>query len=346
MAKEAVFVAGGAGYIGSHTCKALARAGYLPVCYDNLSTGHAYAVKWGPFIQGDISDKARLKEAFFSYKPIAAFHFAADALVVESINHPAKYYRNNVAATLSLLEAMCDAQIKHLVFSSTCATYGNLKFSPMTEEHPQDPINPYGRTKWFAEQMMADFDAAYGLKSVALRYFNAAGADLDTEIGEHHTPESHLIPIALQTALGMRNQMKIYGTDFPTRDGSAVRDYVHVQDLAAAHVLALQYLKEKNRSDQFNLGTGSGSSVLEIIRAVETFCGREISVELETKRDGEPPSLSASFDKAEKLLGWKPQFSDLPTIIESAWKWHKLLYENGPLLKRIEESRCSQQLLF
>ncbi len=345
MGKEAILVTGGAGYIGSHTCKALSKAGYLPVVYDNLSTGHAYAVKWGPFVHGDLADKAKLKAAIASFNPVAVLHFAADALVVESMFKPAKYYRNNVAGTLSLLEAMCEANLKALVFSSTCATYGELQFAPMTEAHPQVPINPYGRTKWIAEQMMAEFDTAYGLKTVALRYFNAAGADLDTEIGENHTPESHLIPIAIQTALGMRPQMKIYGTDFPTRDGSAIRDYIHVQDLAFAHVLALQFLLEHKTSDQFNLGTGSGTSVLEIVRAVESFCCKELPVHLESKRAGEPPILTASAEKATRVLGWTPHYSDLPTIIESAWKWHKLLHETSLLLKRLEESKCLAALI-
>lgn len=345
MDKQAVLVTGGAGYIGSHTCKALAANGFLPIAYDNLSNGHAYAVKWGPFVRGDLTDKEKLTETIASFKPIAALHFAADALVVESTQNPAKYYRNNLFGTFSLLEAMREAGISNLVFSSTCATYGNPQFTPITEEHPQQPINPYGRTKWMAEQMMADFGAAYGLKTISLRYFNAAGADLNAEIGENHTPETHLVPNIILAALGLQPQIQIYGTDFPTRDGSAIRDYIHVQDLASAHVLALQYLMANQSSAQFNLGTGTGTSVLELIKAVETFCGKPLPVQIHSRRTGEPAILTADSRKAKEVLGWAPKYSDLPTIIESAWNWHKLLQENGPILRstiqRLEEQKWS-----
>jgi UDP-arabinose 4-epimerase len=331
-----ILVTGGAGYIGSHTCKKLKKEGYTPIVYDNLSTGHAYAVKWGPLVQGDLQDQATLKEAFLTYKPSAVIHFAADAIVTESMHHPGKYYRNNVASTLSLLEVMRDLDVKKLVFSSTCATYGSARFTPITEKHPQAPINPYGRSKWMIEQILADFEKAHGLQSVILRYFNAAGADLGTEIGENHTPETHLIPTIVQTALGIRPEVIVYGTDFETKDGSAIRDYIHVQDLAAAHVSALN-LKE---SASINLGTGSGYSVLEIIDAVQKFCALTIPVRLESRRAGEPGILTADNTLAKELLNWTPEHSALPTIIESAWMWHQLLFENATLLRNTLNKTC------
>jgi len=330
---EPILVTGGAGYIGSHTCKALAKAGFLPVVYDNLSTGHAYAVKWGPFIHGDLNDKAKLNEAFTTYNPKAVIHFAGDALVVESMGDPAKYYRNNMGSTIALLEAMRDHAVTSFVFSSTCATYGNPQFTPITEEHPQLPINPYGRSKLMIEQMIGDFERAHGIHAAALRYFNAAGADLETQIGENHTPETHLIPTIIQTALGHRNEIVVYGTDFESRDGSAVRDYIHVQDLAEAHVAALRWIMTHQKSLAVNLGTGTGYSVFEIIDAVQKFCGKILQVRLENRRAGEPGVLTADNRFALELLGWSPRISDLPTLIESAWKWHQLLSENADLLK-------------
>lgn len=327
---ESVLVTGGAGYIGSHTCKALAVAGWQPVVFDNLSTGHGYAIKWGPFIQGDLNDRAALDKAFKTYKPQAVIHFAADAIVIESMGNPGKYYRNNVGSTVSLLEAMRDHGVRKIVFSSTCATYGNALFNPITEKHPIQPINPYGRSKWMNEEILHDFEKAHGFEAVILRYFNAAGADLETEIGENHTPETHLIPTIIQTALGIKKEIVVYGTDFPSKDGSAVRDYIHVMDLAAAHVAALKVPK-----NTINLGSGSGYSVLEIIRAVEHFCAHPIAVRLENRREGEPGILTADFGRAKELLGWTPKYSDLPTLIESAWKWHQLLHENAHLLKSV-----------
>jgi len=337
---DAILVTGGAGYIGSQVCKTLAKAGYLPIAYDNLSTGHAYAVKWGPFVQADLSEKEKLNETFQKFQPKAVLHFAASALVIESMADPAKYYRNNVAGSLSLLEAMHANKVPHLVFSSTCAVYGQPKSVPLTESHPLGPINPYGRSKWMVEQMIADFEAAHGIKAAILRYFNIAGADLDTEIGENHDPETHLIPSVIQAALGVKKEIVVYGTDFPSRDGSAVRDYIHVQDLADAHVSALKWLLSNNQSVQINLGTGTGHSVLEIVEAVQTFCGKPLPVRLERSRPGEPSNLTADNSKAKELLGWSPKRSDLPTLIESAWKWHQLLSENAPLLKSTLINRC------
>lgn len=326
-----ILVTGGGGYIGSHTCKALAKAGFLPVVYDNLSTGHAYAVKWGPFVEGDLNDKNKLNEAFTVFKPKAVIHFAANAIVVESMADPGKYYRNNVGSTIALLEAMRDHGVGQLVFSSTCATYGHPQFTPITEGHPQNPINPYGRSKQMIEQIIADFEIAHGIRAVILRYFNAAGADLETQIGENHTPETHLIPTIIQTALGMKNEIVVYGTDFETKDGSAVRDYIHVQDLADAHVAALKCQK----SASINLGTGTGYSVFEIIDAMQKFCGKTLPVRLESRRPGEPGILTADKSRAREYLNWSPQVSDLPTIIESAWKWHQLLFENGSLVRAV-----------
>lgn len=337
---DAILVTGGAGYIGSQVCKSLAKAGFLPVAYDNLSTGHAYAVKWGPFVEADICEKDKLNQTFQKFQPKAVLHFAASALVVESMAAPGKYYRNNLTGSLCLLEAMQANQVPFLVFSSTCAIYGQPKQTPMTEAHPIVPINPYGRSKWMVEQMISDFEIAHGIKSVALRYFNIAGADLEMEIGENHDPETHLIPSVIQAALGVKKEIVVYGTDFPSRDGSAVRDYIHVQDLADAHVHALKWLMANHSSAQINLGTGTGHSVLEIIEAVQKFCGKPLPVRLERMRPGEPSNLTADNTRAKELLGWTPKLSDLPTLIESAWKWHQLLSENASLLKTTLNRTC------
>ena len=337
---DTILVTGGAGYIGSHVCKALAKAGFLPIAYDNLSTGHAYAVKWGPFVEADLSDTEQLNNTFKKYQPKAVLHFAASALVVESVATPGKYYRNNLSSSISLLEAMRHHNIPYLVFSSTCAVYGQPQFIPLTEAHPIAPMNPYGRSKAMVEQILADFDMAHSIRSVSLRYFNVAGADLETQIGENHDPETHLIPSILQAALGTRPEIAVYGTDFPSRDCSAGRDYIHVEDLASAHVKALLWLFANNRSVQINLGTGTGYSVLEIIQSIQKFCGQSIPVRLERSRAGEPSHLTADNTLAKELLGWTPRLSDLPTLIESAWKWHKLLFENAPLLKATLHRPC------
>lgn len=317
-----VIVTGGAGYIGSHTCKALAQAGFCPITYDNLSNGHASFVKWGPFEQGDLRDKEKLEAVFKKYEPIAVLHFAAASLVGESVTDPAKYYTNNVVGTLSLLEAMRLYKNIPFIFSSTCATYGNPTYTPLDEEHPKAPITPYGHSKLMIEQIVKDFHKAYGLPYAFLRYFNACGADLDLEIGEEHNPETHLIPLILMAASKKRESINIFGTDYETPDGTAIRDYIHVMDLSIAHVKALQKLLDGKPFLEINLGTGKGSSVKEVIAAVEKISGKKVNVRLAGRREGDPPILVADAKKSFNELGWIPQYSDLNTIISSAWNWH------------------------
>jgi len=316
-----ILVTGGAGYIGSHTCKALAQAGYTPVTYDNLSRGHRWAVQWGPLEEGDILDDARLRDVFRHYCPAAVIHFAALAYVGESVASPELYYRNNVAGTLSLLGAMLDNGPDQLVFSSTCATYGTPSETPITEHHPQQPINPYGRSKHMIEQMLWDLEASDGLRSVALRYFNAAGADPDGEIGEAHEPETHLIPLVLAAASGNAPAIIINGTDYDTPDGTCIRDYIHVTDLADAHVRALRRLEDGAASGAYNLGTGHGYSIREVIDTARKVTGRTIPCTEGGRRAGDPPELVADAHKARTMLGWQPGYSDLPTIIDTAWRW-------------------------
>ncbi|MFZ5428338.1 MAG: UDP-glucose 4-epimerase GalE [Thermodesulfobacteriota bacterium] len=321
--KGNILVTGGAGYIGSHTCKALKQAGYEPVTFDNMVYGHDWAVKWGPLVRGDILDGETLDAVFRQYQPLAVLHFAAFAYVGESVADPEKYYRNNVTGTLSLLSAMRRAKCKNIVFSSTCATYGVPNELPLREDHPQKPINPYGWTKLMMEQTLKDFDTAYGIRHAALRYFNAAGADPDCEIGEDHDPETHLIPLVIAATQGRRGHVEIYGTDYDTPDGTCIRDYIHVTDLAVAHIQALEYLQDKDESLIVNLGTGNGQTVREVIRAVEKVSGKATPVKEGPRRPGDPPGLYAYADKAYKLLGWKPQYGDIETIVGTAWKWHE-----------------------
>lgn len=317
-----ILVTGGAGYIGSHTCKILALNGYTPISYDNLSTGHRYAVKWGPLEEGAINDSCRLAEVIKQYQPEAVIHFAAHALVGESVANPAKYYRNNVGGTLTLLEAMKAHDIHRIVISSTCAVYGNPNEVPIPEEHPLAPINPYGMSKLMIEIMLKDFEKAYDIHHISLRYFNAAGADPEGEAGEDHHPETHLIPLVLQTALGQRSSIEIYGNDYSTADGTCIRDYIHVNDLADAHVKALRYLVDENQSRTLNLGTGKGHSVREVIDTVREITDIEISETMTQRREGDPPELVAKAGKAEGLLDWKPVQSDIKNIIKTAWQWH------------------------
>ncbi len=320
---RAVLVTGGAGYIGSHACKALAQAGYLPVAYDNLSRGHRWAVKWGPFEQGDIADGQRLRAALLRYRPVAVMHFAAYAYVSESVQHPALYYRNNVAGSLNLLEAMRSAGTRALVFSSTCATYGVPDCLPIREDHPQRPLNPYGASKLAVERMLGDFDAAYGLRSISLRYFNAAGADPDGEIGEAHIPETHLIPLVMETAAGRRESVEVFGDDYDTPDGTCIRDYIHVSDLADAHVLAMRWLLDGGYTHHFNLGNGDGFSVREVIKTAQRVTGRPIPKRFRPPRLGDPPALVSDATKARAVLNWRPKHAALATQLGDAWKWHQ-----------------------
>ena len=320
--RKAVLVTGGAGYIGSHTCKALAEAGYLPVTYDSLVHGHRWAVKWGPMVRGDIADAQRVRETLETYDIDAVIHFAGFAYVGESMKKPGMYFRNNAMNTLTLLEAMQEAGADKIVFSSTCATYGVANEVPLHEGNLQNPINPYGESKLFVEKMLRWWGGAHGLRSIALRYFNAAGADVRGEIGEDHTPETHLIPLAIQAALGERTHIDLYGTDYPTPDGTAVRDYIHVNDLASAHVQALRRLEAGGESIALNLGTGCGRSVKEVIDMVERVTGRPVPVVHAPRRAGDPPELVARVTLAREVLDWDTQHSSLETIVESAWRWH------------------------
>ncbi len=318
---QAILVTGGAGYVGSHACKALARAGYLPVVFDNLSRGRREAVRWGPLVEGDLADMARLSAALAEHRVAAVMHFAAYAYVGESAVDPALYYRNNLGGTLSLLEAMRHAGVGEIVFSSTCATYGTPDAVPIREDSPQRPVNPYGETKLAIERALHWYGEAYGVRSAALRYFNAAGADPEGEIGECHEPETHLVPLVLQAALGQRPQIDIYGTDYPTPDGTAIRDYVHVQDLAVAHLRALERLRGGGGNIAVNLGTGRGRSVREVIAAAEAATGRKVPAQAALRRPGDPPALVADPSLAAEILGWRPQHSDLDTIIRTALAW-------------------------
>ena len=316
-----MLVVGGAGYIGSHTCLDLANKGFKPVVYDNFSNGHREFVKWGPAEEGDIRDRARLDEVMAKHKPAAILHFAALIEVGESVKDPVAFYENNVIGTLTLLSAAQAAGVKAFVFSSTCATYGLPQSVPLDESHRQVPINPYGRTKYIVEQALADYDQYKGLRSVVLRYFNAAGADFEGRIGEWHTPETHAIPLAIDAALGRRQGFKVFGSDYDTRDGTCVRDYIHVLDLADAHVRAVEYLLDGGDSVALNLGTGTGTTVKELLGTIETVSNRPFPVEYVGRREGDSTTLVANNDKARDILGWSPQY-DLTKIIQSAWNWH------------------------
>jgi UDP-glucose-4-epimerase GalE len=318
----AVLLTGGAGYVGSHTAKALACAGFVPIVLDNLSNGHRSAVNWGPLVVGDLADGRLLRETIRKYDVRAVIHFAADAYVGESMSQPLKYFRNNVANTLSLLEAQHDMRVRDVVFSSSCATYGIPTKIPIPEDHLQRPVNPYGESKLVVERMLQWCGGAYDLGWVALRYFNAAGADPAGEIGECHDPETHLIPLVIQAATGERPVVEIFGNDYQTRDGTAVRDYVHVTDLADAHVRALQHLRRGGQSTAFNLGTGEGHSVLEVVASVERVSSRPIATRECPRRPGDPPILIADSRAAREVLGWNPTHSDLDMIVKSAWQWH------------------------
>lgn len=317
---KTVFVTGGAGYVGSHSAKAFAQAGWRVVTYDNLSRGHRDLVKWGELIEGDILDTDALTAALQQVQPDAVAHFAAFAYVSESMAQPDKYYRNNVAGTISLLDAMVANDVKQMVFSSSCATYG-VHNELITEETPQRPINPYGETKLICERMIRDYSAAFGIRAAMLRYFNAGGCDPDGETGERHDPEPHVIPLAIKGAMDGKFTFNILGGDYDTPDGTPVRDYVHVSDLADAHWRALDYLSKGGASDVFNLGTGRGYSVMELADAVSRVAGKTVPRVIAERRPGDPPSLVASADKAARVLGWTPERSDLDTILQTAWDW-------------------------
>lgn len=316
-----VLVTGGAGYIGAHACKALAVAGYLPVAYDSLEYGHPDAVRWGPLERGRLEDAARLRQVFERYRPAAVLHFAAYAYVGESVTDPARYYRNNVGGSLALIQTMLSNGCMRLVFSSTCATYGHPQTASINEDHPQTPVNPYGRSKLMVEQILADYATAYGLQYAALRYFNAAGADPAGEIGEDHTPETHLIPLAIRAARG-GEPLRVFGSDYATPDGTAIRDYIHVTDLALAHVAAMRHLEQREQCLCLNLGTGQGYSVREIIASVERVSGRPVPYSLAPRRAGDPARLVADARRSTQELNWQPHWTCLDDIIASAWRWH------------------------
>lgn len=316
-----ILVVGGAGYIGSHVCKVLSESGFAPVVYDNLSTGHPWAIRFGPFFQGDLDDEEQLRQAFNQYTPQAVIHLASLINVRDSIVNPALYYEKNLFSTLKLLKIMVEKRVLNLVFSSTAAIYGSPQYVPIDEEHPKNPLNAYGKTKWAVEGMLQDFAVAHGLRYAALRYFNACGADFSGLIGEAHQPETHLIPLVIRTALGLQSTLQIYGDNHPTPDGTAVRDYVHVLDLADAHVKALSYLFGESQSIQVNLGTGEGFSVKQVVEMVSRFANQEVPFHILPKLANDSPVLVADSRRAKGILNWEPRFSDLQTIISTAWNW-------------------------
>jgi len=317
-----ILVTGGAGYIGSHAVRLFLARGHDVWVYDNLSMGHRASVPADRLVEGDLSEQQRLDHVLVMHRIEAVVHFAAFAMVGESVTHPAKYYQNNLVNTLNLLEAMRRHRIGRIVFSSTCATYGVPEQVPITEEEKQVPINPYGNTKLAVEHALADYAAAYGWGFAALRYFNAAGAAPDGSIGEDHDPETHLIPIVLQAVLGQRPAVEVFGTDYPTPDGTCIRDYIHVDDLADAHLLALEALGP-GKALRYNLGTGRGYSVREVIRAAEEVTGKKVPVKEGPRRAGDPPALVAGADKVRRELGWKPRYTELRSVVETAWNWHR-----------------------
>jgi UDP-glucose 4-epimerase len=320
-----VLVVGGAGYIGSHMVKMLLAEGHEVMTFDNLSSGHRDAVLGGEFFLGDLANRAELDAAFVRHRPDAVMHFASFIQVGESVRRPDMYYRNNLANTLNLLDAMLVHEVKHFIFSSTAAVFGEPDYVPIDEAHPNRPVNPYGRSKWMVEQILADYDHAFGLKSVCLRYFNAAGADPDGLLGERHDPETHLIPLILQAASGRRPDIQVFGRDYDTPDGTCIRDYIHIVDLCAAHLLALQHLIGGGASERFNLGNGSGFSVQQVIDTVEKVTGSKVAVVDGSRRGGDPARLVADSSRARAQLGWQPMFADLEAIVAHAGAWERKL---------------------
>ncbi len=327
VGNNTVLVTGGAGYIGSHVCKALAEAGYLPVTYDSMEHGHDWAVKWGPLVEGNVLDRQRLGKVMRQYMPGAVMHFASYIAAGESVENPEKYHHNNVVGSLSLLDTMRENGVDRLVFSSTAAVYGDPQQSPIPEGHALNPINPYGETKLKVEQHLVELSTIRQLNYIALRYFNAAGADPDGQIGEAHDPETHLIPLVMDAASGRRDDIAIYGTDYDTADGTCIRDYIHVNDIADAHLRALRALEEGASSRAYNIGNGQGFSVMEVIEAARRVTGREISIRLAERRAGDPPRLVGDAGLLRKELGWTPSHPDIENILDSAWSWHKKFYQ-------------------
>lgn len=318
-----VLVIGGAGYIGSHMVKMLLSSGHQVMTLDNLSSGHRDAVLGGEFVQGDIADTACLDGVFTTFKPDAVMHFASFIQVGESVRKPDIYYRNNVTNTLNLLDAMLKYDVKKFIFSSTAAVFGEPDYVPIDEAHPNRPLNPYGRSKWMIEQVLADYDKAFDFRSVCLRYFNAAGADPEGQLGERHDPETHLIPLILQAASGRRENIHVFGRDYDTPDGTCIRDYIHIVDLCSAHLAALEYLCQDGQSDRFNLGNGAGFSVQQVIDAVQQVSGRKVTVINGPRREGDPARLVADSKRARLTLNWEPKFTDLETIVAHAWHWEQ-----------------------
>lgn len=323
-----ILIVGGAGYIGSHINKELTKRGYETLVFDNLIYGHKELCKWGHFILGDLENVKQLRLIFRKYHIDAVMHFSAFTYVGESVTNPQKYYVNNVKFTLNLLQIMLEFNVKNFIFSSTAAIYGQPEKTPIFEDSPKKPINPYGKSKLMVEQILEDYSTAFDLKFSSLRYFNASGADPEIETGEWHNPETHLIPLILDAAIGRREDIKIFGTDYDTPDGTCIRDYIHVTDLADAHILALEHIMKGGDNLQLNLGNGSGFSVREVIETVKKVTQKKFKVVETERRPGDPPVLLASNDKAKEILKWKPQYSDLSKIVETAWEWHKKLYGN------------------
>jgi UDP-glucose 4-epimerase len=321
---KTILVVGGAGYIGSHMCKLLVKSGYKVVIFDNLSTGFRELAKYGELTVGDLKNKNEIENMFLKYDIFAVMHFSAFAYVGESVSNPQKYYQNNVANTLNLLEMMMKYNVKKFIFSSTCASFGEAKYLPIDEKHPQNPINPYGQSKLIVEKILDDYDKAYELKSIVLRYFNAGGADKELEIGEMHDPEPHLIPILLDVAIKKREFIEIYGDDYDTKDGTCIRDFIHVEDLANAHIKALEFLANRKKSEQFNLGNGDGYSIFDMIKTIENITKEKLPYKIKPRREGDPAILVADASKAKEVLRWEPKLK-IDSIIESAFKWHKKL---------------------
>ena len=318
-----VLVVGGAGYIGSHMVKMLLGAGHEVITLDNLSSGHRDAVLGGSFVEGDLADTQGLHQVFEQYQPEAVMHFASYIQVGESVRKPDIYYRNNVTNTLNLLDVMLQFNVKKFIFSSTAAVFGEPDYVPIDEAHPNRPLNPYGRSKWMIEQVLADYDKAFDLRSVCLRYFNAAGADPEGQLGERHDPETHLIPLILQAASGRRENIQVFGRDYDTPDGTCIRDYIHIVDLCSAHLAALEYLSKGGSSDRFNLGNGSGFSVQEVIDAVQKVSGKQVTVINGPRREGDPARLVADAKRARSILAWQPTYTALDTIVSHAWQWER-----------------------